>query len=463
MKARQLGFTTYYCIDYLDEALWTPGMSCAILSHERSANTKIFEIVKRGYENLPDQLKPKARYDTKTSLSFVEMYNGIPLDSSIYVDLKLRGGTVQKLHITESAYIKDRNELNAGSKQAVPISGFISEETTANGFNEFFDFYSESANNPNPDELDYKTYFYPWFINPEYSLTLANELSDKSESEIELQNKYQLTDGQLAWRRWKMKELKKEQVGLGLSGEQLFKQEYPSTVSEAFQSGSGNVFDAEKVDNVTPAPFIISTADIAKKGVTIWQEPITKTDKTNEHKYVIGVDPSGGDSSDYSCIDVWDKDSLIQVAQYYGMLRPDELAELTKEVAEYYNNAFVGVENNMLSTILFLSKIYDNYFFTTRIDEKTAKKTKKVGWNTNIKTRDVMIDEFIILFDEGHLTINSKITLNQMKTFVKKENGKREHADGKNDDALIAGMIAMQMRKHFRDKLRVFRRKPAGF
>lgn len=455
LKARQHGITTLYSIDYLDEALWVQGVSCAILTHERNANAKIFEMVKRAYENLPDVIKPVAKYDTKTSLSFSHRFDGYPLDSSIYVDLKLRGGTVQKLHITESAYNKDRNELNAGSKQTVPITGFISEETTANGYNEFFDFYTECSQNPNVGELDYKTYFYPWFDNPEY--TLQGSLDDKNMEELQLQNKYNLTDGQLIWRRWKMKELKKDQVGVGLSGLQLFKQEYPATATEAFQSGAGNVFNAEKIDNTHTERLLITGNSLEKQGFKIWHDVMPSK------KYVIGVDPSDGEGSDFSCIDIWEKDTLTQVAQYVGKLRPDELAELIKESAVHYNEAYVGVENNMLSTILFLVKIYDHYFFTTRIDEKTLKRTKKIGWNTNSKTRDVMIDDFIQYFDEDLLHINSDMTLKQMKTFVKKDNGKREHADGKFDDALFAGFIALQMIKQYRDRPRIFANKPSGF
>lgn len=456
LKARQHGITTFYAIDLLDEAIWIPGTSCAILSHERQANSKIFQIVKRAYENLPREIKPVAKYDTKTSLSFAYRCDGLQLDSSIYVDLKLRGGTVQKLHITESAYIKDRNELNAGSKQAVPKEGWITEETTANGFNEFFDFYTDADENPNPKELEYKTYFYGWHLNPEYSL-VTESLNDKTDTEIELCNKYALTDGQIAWRRWKIKELFKEGGGFGLTGEQIFKQEYPISKSEAFQSGVGNVFNAEKLDSITPLPTVITGNELSKRGFVFWK------DREEGKDYLIGVDPSDGQGSDFSVIDVWEKETLIQCAQFHGKVRPDELAEITKEAAEYFNKAFVGVENNMLTTILLLSKIYDNYFFTTRIDEKTAKRTKKLGWNTNTKTRDVMIDDFIQAFEEDSLTINSPITIREAKSFVKKDNGKREHADGKFDDALFAGFIALQMRKHWKPSPRVFQRKPAGF
>jgi hypothetical protein len=425
-------------------------MTCGILGHERDSLEKIFSIVKRAYTNLPEFIKPKTRTDTKRQYDFKTRFDGEPLDSSIYVALKLRSGTTQKLHVTESAFIKDRQELNAGSKQAVPMTGSISEETTGNGFNDFFDSFTEADNNPNVGELDYKTYFYPWFDNPEY--TLEGKLEGVTTEEEKLKANFGLSEGQILWRRWKMKELKTGERGLmGLSGDQLFKQEYPSTKSEAFQSGAGSVFDAERIDAVIPHNLLLGSAKaLVDKGFKIWGDVIPKKN------YIIGVDPSDGEGADASCIDVWEKDSLEQVAQYYGKLRPDELAELIKITAEYYNHAFVGVENNMLTTILWLSKIYDNYYFANVIDERTAKRTRKIGWNTNSKTRDVMIDDFIIAFEQGVLGINSTITLKEMKTFVKKDNGKREHADGKHDDSLFAGFIALQMRKYWKGEVRTF-------
>lgn len=451
-------------------------MSCAILGHEREAVDMIFDIVKRAFVNLPDELKPKTKTDTIRMLRFVARFDGEPLDNMIYVALKLRSGTVQKLHVTESAYIKDRQELVAGSKQAVPITGSISEETTGNGFNLFYDFYTDADNNKNIGPLDYKTYFYPWFDNPEYQLPGTLDHNEKTQIEIDLQNTYHLSDAQLLWRRWKKTELKQNQAGIGLTGDQLFKQEYPSNKLEAFQSGAGHVFDPEKVNNIqTKDPLTINelieqlstmySGDILQEhiekvkqlhtlGVDMWKTPLP------ERKYEIGVDPSDGAGADFSCIDVWDHESLEQVAQYYVKMRPDELAETVVLIAMYYNKAFVGVENNMLSTILFLSKIYDNYYYETRIDERTAKKTKKIGWSTNVKTRDVMIDDFNIFFDEGHLIINSKRTAGEMKTFVKKDNGKREHADGKHDDSLFAGFICIQMRKFNRPTARAFANKP---
>ena len=258
VKYRQGGITTLYAIDLLDEALWVRGMSCGITAHEAKRLPEYFNIVKRAFQNLPEQLKPITKTDTKYMYEFLTRFDGAPLDSSIYVATSIRGGTVQKLHITESAFVKDRTELAAGSKQAVPLSGSISEETTGNGFNEFYDTYMNFHNKPVVGEMDYKTYFYPWVIDPTYSL--QGDLPEKTTEEIKIIEvskqlyNIDITDGQLLWRRWKKDELKKEQVGAGLSGDQLFKQEYPLTLLEAFQSGVGAVFDQEKVAAIQPIP-----------------------------------------------------------------------------------------------------------------------------------------------------------------------------------------------------------------
>lgn len=460
-------------------------MTCAIIAHEQKALTKIFEIVKRAYENLPLALKPITKADNVNEFVFTHRYDGVKLDSSVYVALKIRSGTVQKLHITESAYIKDRQELNSGSKQAVPKTGFITEETTANGFDQFYDLYMESHQNQRIGEMDYKTYFYAWFENPDY--TLSGAIDEYEKAELELKEKFNLTDGQLLWRRWKIKELRKDSMGIGLTGEQLFKQEYPSTILEAFQSGSGNVFNAEKLESLhpkepmrwndiesyimqqqLPEEYKTKAKSLYDKGVWFWHLPEAGED------YVCGVDPSDGQGSDYGPIVIWTKKpndtqnhKIQQCAQLYGKFLPDDLAEFIKELCEFYNRAYAGVENNMLSTILFLSKIYDNFYYETRIDEKTQKRTKKIGWNTNVQTREKMIDDFIIHFEEDLLEINSIVTLKEMKTFVRKlrpSGGyKREHADGKFDDALFSDFIAVQMSLHRRLEARAFSFKPAGY
>lgn len=486
LKYRQGGVTTLFCILYLDEALWTPGFSAAIIAHERETLDKIFLIIKRAYENMPDELKPKTKQDTLRTLRFQHAFDGQKLDSEIYVALKLRGSTAQAVHVTERAYIEGEKsrELEAGSKQAVPLTGRITEETTANGFNEYYDAFMEDFDNQTDNPLDYMAIFVPWHDDPQYSLPgIIEEYTDSQLAlKEQVRNAYdrELTDGQLIWYEWKQKDLEKSaresDDKVGLTGRQLMKQEYPSTLKEAFQSGLGNVFDSELLEqHVAPKPFkIIPSKKVLGEKLYIYKEPIiagTKyTDENGEEKiyeqskfYGIGVDPSDG-GGDPAGIAVWDED-LQKVAEWHGKLRPDKIAEITAELGYMYNEALAGVENNMISAILFLSKIYDNYFITVKVDEKRQTRTKKMGWTTTGKSRDMMIDDFVMHFEEGSLSGLTSRSLKEMQTFVVKEGGKREHADGKHDDMLFADMIAVQMVKYksrSRTRKRTYSSKPGG-
>lgn len=480
VKPRQFGFTTDAAIDMLDDACFVPGKSAGIIAHDRETLGKIFQIIKRAYKNMPDRLKPVTQYDTRNEYKFIRRFDGLPLDNELFVALKLRGTTVGRLHVSEAAYIKERDELKMGAKQAVPIGGKITEETTGNGMNEFYDDVMAAYEKQQKGQLgpmDYKVCFYAWFENPEYTLpgTLPEPDIARYGDEQELRKKYNLTDGQLLWRRWKLDEFRSTNaLPGGLNVFQRFRQEYPATLLEAFQSGMGNCFNLEKLqDMIGKTPLSVqdilnveistdartAALDLIDKGVKFWHLP------RPGFRYVIGVDPSDGEGSDNTDIDVWEIPTLPtdvkrQVAQFYGKMRPDHGAELCKKIAEFYNSAFVGVENNMLSFILFLSKIYDNYFMEVKIDKKTQKRTTTLGWSTNAQTRDPMIDDFIILFEDDAIEVNSGVTISEMKTFVKKENGKREHADGKHDDSLFGGMIALQMRKYEPRRGRVFAHNP---
>ena len=470
LKYRQGGITTLFCILYLDEALWTPGFSAAIIAHEREALNKIFLIIKRAYENMPDEIKPKTRQDTLHAYRFEHTHDGQKLDSEIYVALKLRGGTVQALHITERAYIEGEKsrELEAGSKNAVPFTGRITEETTANGPNEFHDSFMHDYESPSDNPLDSISIFIPWHQDPQYTLPGIIEEYTPDDEELKARVRdaygYELTDGHILWYRWKLRDsesaVRSSDDHAGLSGKQLMKQEYPSTVSEAFQSGSGSVFDPDILEKIVPP-----------EPIEILSSKSNPTEKIYIYKkvqpgvfYTLGCDPSDG-MGDPAGIAIWDE-NYDKCAEWSGRLRPDKLAELVAEMARMYNDAFAGVENNMLSTIIFLSKIYDNFFETVAIDKRTNKSTKKMGYTTTSKSRDLMIDEFLVHFEEGTLGNLTKRTITEMRTFVYKEGGKREHVSGKHDDMLFSDFIAIQMLKYKhkqRRKARVFASKPQGF
>lgn len=170
--------TTLVAILWLDTALFSKDpVRCGIIAQDREAAEIIFrDKVKFAYDHLPEQLRaamPLAR-DSASELLFG--HNG----SSVRVATSMRSGTIHRLHISEfgkiCAKFPDKaNEVVTGSIPAVPKSGVLIIESTAEGRDG--DFYKitqdaikarDSAKDLN--ERDYRFHFFPWFDAPEYRM-----------------------------------------------------------------------------------------------------------------------------------------------------------------------------------------------------------------------------------------------------------------------------------------------------
>jgi hypothetical protein len=437
LKARQLGFTTLEQLRKLKRVLLEENITVVTVAQKKSKAQEIFTIVKFAWDNLPEEFKEayKVKYDNVRELDF-----GMNA-SKYYVDIDLRSGTVQDLHISELAYIKDIESLFSSSLEAVPKSGTIAIETTANGLNRAYDLWREAVEGKN----EFTPHFYNWTWDEGYFETPPEDSKWKEEYKLlakkynliyDIQNKHQLSDKQFYWYFLKARRLKERT-----------KQEYPTISEEAFLSSAISVFDLFKVSQLK-AGNVIRT----EKGVKIYQEP------KKDHKYIIGIDTAEGLGGDNTALHIWDvtdNSNLIEVASLVDPnIRPDQTAQVTIDLGNEYNEAFVIPERNGsgLTTVLKLKeKGYKNLFVNRQIDKKTQKQKNEYGWRTQSSNRDLMIDDFIEFFENDNLTINSQELIQQMKTFVRKSNGKREHDEGYHDDSLFASFLVVQGIKFYRD------------
>ncbi len=449
LKARQLGFTTLEQLRKLKKTLLNPNITVVTIAHDGRKTNDIFRIAKFAWENLPESFKDlyKVRYDNVR-----ELYFGAT-SSRYYVDLNTRSGTVNDLHVSEFAMVPDIDELFASSLETVPKSGVITLETTANGLNRAHEIWQNAVDGKN----EFTPHFYNWTWDKEYWETPPENDQWKGDYKAlakrynlieDIQNQFQLSDEQFYWYYLKANRL----------GEST-KQEYPTVAEEAFLSSSISVFDLFKVAQLR-AGSVLRTL----KGVEIYKEPIA------DHRYIIGVDTSEGTDGDRTSIEVWDftdVENIEEVASFSDpTIRPDQTAGLAIELGELYNKAFLIPERNGsgLSTVLKIQeKGYPNLYTNRTIDKKTLRSKNEYGWRTMSSNRDVMIDDFIEAFENDKLIINSQRVIQEMKTFVRKENGKREHDQGYHDDSLFASFLALQGLKYYRDiKLQSFDRDRFG-
>ena len=145
LKARQLGFTTEMCIIQLDSAIFE-GKKCALIAHTLHDAKRLFrEKVQFAYNNLPDVFKMMNPLENETKEELVFNRGG-----SITVSTSFRGGTLQRLHVSEfgkicAKYPDKAREIVTGAFEAVPLNGKITLESTAEGRQGYFFEYCQIA------------------------------------------------------------------------------------------------------------------------------------------------------------------------------------------------------------------------------------------------------------------------------------------------------------------------------
>ena len=244
LKARQKGFSTLMQIIGLDQCLFNDNFTSNTIADTLPNAGKLFRKAAFAYDRLPEIIKASRPVKSRTNSEIV-FENG----SSFSVGTSARGGTVQFLHISEMGkiakkYPEKAREIVTGAFEAVPLSGVIVVESTAEGNGgEFFDICESAlkkreAQSP-MTELDFKLHFYPWFASQEYRINPAgvvfNEADAKYFREVEAKTGTKLDDQQRSWYVKKRDVLKRD-----------MKREYPATIKEAFEQAiEGSIYGDE--------------------------------------------------------------------------------------------------------------------------------------------------------------------------------------------------------------------------
>lgn len=239
VKGRQSGISTYVEGRYYHKTSTTRAINTFILSHESSTTDKLFSMAKMYNERNP--YAPDTKRSNAKELAFSA------LDSQYYIGTAGsgdvgRGGTVQLFHGSEVAFWKNTDEIETGLMESIPeMDGTeIILESTANGIGNYF---YRMAMGALKGENGYRLVFIPWFWMEEYEEEPAPDFS-LTEQEEEYARIYlkeydrERIIRKIAWRRTKISRY---------GSEWKFKQEYPSHVTEAFQTSSESLIKADRV------------------------------------------------------------------------------------------------------------------------------------------------------------------------------------------------------------------------
>ena len=223
--------------------------------------------------------------------------------------------------------------------------------------------------------------------NDDNILTVA-ELDSE---ELDLMDKG-ATIEQLIWRRLK----------IANTGIDKFYEEFPANDVQAFVATGNSVFDSKKIEErLRYLPKHLNRNELKdlneilkqhlNQSLFIWERPKPNT------RYYIGVDSAEGVGGDYSTIEVFSQDG-VQIAEFRNnKIAPHIFSSVVYELAKLYNTAFLVIEkasagHTVVSKLRYDYK-YRNMYMHREYDAR-GRSRKKVGFETNSKSKPMMINNF---------------------------------------------------------------------
>jgi hypothetical protein len=242
VKGRQMGISTYLQARFY-WLLWRAkkGMSLKafILTHHDDATSNLFGMAQRFHDLMPGPLRPFTTAASAKELVFADTGCGYAVATAGTKELG-RSDTIQLLHGSEvpswpNAESHVVSLLTTALAKTEGSEGIL--EATAKGVGNVFHRMAMAAVRK---QSEYEAIFIPWFWDEGYVRDCPSTFQP-SEEWLEYAHLHKLTWEQLYWAYVTNRELAQAKA---LDPQKIcgdFKQEYPATFEEAFQS-SGNSF-----------------------------------------------------------------------------------------------------------------------------------------------------------------------------------------------------------------------------
>jgi len=249
LKSRQRGISTFFLINYFDDAVTIPNITAGMQSYGLEESTALLEKLTVAWESLNEGIKSEVldidlvKNNTK-EMSFT---NG----SKVKVATSFRGNTLHRLHVSELGKIANKDpkkakELKSGTLQAIKAGNPVAIESTAEGqHNAFHSWWYTAVDLVGLRSLkDFDPVFLSWVDDPDCALDVLQIPSDEDTAELENieaewadyadLTTFTLTQQQINWFVASKRELQDE-----------FYQEYPHTPEAAFAAVKDGTYYAK--------------------------------------------------------------------------------------------------------------------------------------------------------------------------------------------------------------------------
>lgn len=521
LKCRQWGGSTLTDIYMVwIQIFWKISWNCSIVGHQSTSSITVFNMYERlinaiplwlfyptGKEYLNDTRKLRNDAKNPNIKYLVPRACKIQTGSALNPEAA-RSDDVAMAHITEEAFFPMTEKWDPSKVVKSVLSpimlkpfNFVVRESTPNGReNEFHDEWIRAKQVDDKGEKlsKFTAVFVAWFEIETYIEPFESE-GERENFLIDLwKNRFdERYNGKYYWWLWKQ--------GATLEGIRWYiekaktydsypclddmQQEFPSDDIEAFKYSGKAVFDPYLIERqaeytAQPPMFIgdiegastspqmtecMDDVHLVQQGggpMKVWDMPDGYEDVRN--RYLVAVDIGGSHkTSDFSDIVVIDRyDEMfggvpVVVAEWHGHCDPDQLAMKCAQIAKFYNNAFLAVENNTaysrmnntdgdVSQLFFpiLLPLYDN-LYNSNHNKLLKRKPKEVMWgfNTNTSTKVAIIKYLASVLRADAYIEREPETLNEYSYYMMYNDGHYGNVPGKHDDRVMARAIALWVDK----------------
>ena len=458
LKARQLGFTTFIAGLFFVLTMFQSNKRAIIIANKGDNASMIFSIYQNFYKNLPPELKGQLKSDNAKKIESAVYGSSIRIIAQ--GDNAGRGGRFDFAHISEAAFFDDLKNTVLSITQSVHFTNketMIFMESTANGFNDFKDYYDGGL----IKDSMWRSLFFAWYSGGDFKAKYDGfELLPHEQA---LADKFHLNMEQIAWYRNKYLEVNRDL--------EMLKQENPSEPLDAFITTGNSVFNLERIAKrkeeilkntpISKGYFTYSTKGSTFEDTIISNEKFVKN-KEGEitiyklpvptHPYIIGIDPARAKGVDYTVMQVVDNSTLEQVAVYRKSKEDIDICSITAIcLGRMYNNALLIPETNSTESMvkLFQKSNYPNIYVRQTSDASfNGALYEMFGVKTSVVNKKTMVDLGVeICRENNYCNINDYRTICEMENFVYETNettgASRIKGIGKtHDDCVMSLLIA---------------------
>jgi hypothetical protein len=378
----------------------------------------------------------------------------------------LRGFTPTWLIMDEAAFIENGAIVFGTALTALGTGGRASLVSTPNGMDSlYYKTYEQAMSGDN----DFHVIEMKWYQDPRYNKDLRwiNEDDDddiieevkftkEGDSEESVRAIHEHYDKMLQ-KGYKPESSWYREMCRGMNND---KKMIAQELDVSFIGSGGAVIDDKYItmqekENVIEPGFISGD----EKEIWIWEEP------KEGRQYILSADVARGDGEDSSTIVIIDFNTMTQVMEYKGKLRPDLLGDLVNEYGRIYD-ALVVVDVTGGWGVGTINRLLDlgtpNLYYADSSSKPLEKKSrapknysdegKFPGFNVGAGLRAPIVSHLEMMVRMNGVKVRSRRLTSEMRTFVFK-NGRADHMDGYHDDLLMALAYALWVAEYSFKKL----------